>query len=69
MARFAFRYETPYRLAGLPFGVTSATTMVDVTADEFRVRFGPWLLRHPAITVTVERPEELCALLQEPSTS
>jgi hypothetical protein len=126
MARFQFRFATPYRLAGLPFGVTPTTTMVEATDDEFRVRFGPWLLRtdrgniagctvtgpysfvktagpahlsfsdsgltcatngtsgacvrfaepvraidpwgrirHPAITVTVERPDELCALLQE----
>lgn len=124
MARFPFRFTTPYRLAGLPFGVTPGTAHVEVTDTQFCVRFGPWLLvtgldnvtgceesgpysfvktagpahlsfsdrgltcatngdrglcvrfaepvpaiepwgriRHPAVTVTVERPRELRSLL------
>lgn len=127
MTRFPFRFATPYRLAGLPFGVMPASTMVEVVDDELRVRFGPWKvetsldnvtgctetgpyrfvttagparvsltdrgltcatngerglciqfgepvpgiepsgrIRHPAVTVTVERPSELAALLRRP---
>lgn len=45
MARFPFRFATPYLVAGAPFGVTPATTSVDVTDAELRVRFGPWTVR------------------------
>ena len=41
---FAFRFESSYRLAALPFGVTPRTASVSV-GDELSVRFGPWRLR------------------------
>lgn len=43
--RFAFAFTWPYRLAGLPFGVTPHTASVQVTANDLLVRFGPWRLR------------------------
>jgi hypothetical protein len=127
VTRLRFRFATPYLVAGLPFGVTPSTTVVEVTDDELRVRFGLWKLRtridnvtgctetgpfrfvktagpphlsfadrgltfatngerglcvrfdepvpgidpwgrirHPAVTLTVEHPAELAALLREP---
>jgi hypothetical protein len=47
---FAFRLEPRYRVLGLPFGVTAATTGVELDTGpdgELRVRFGPWRLRTP----------------------
>lgn len=44
--RFAFRLDPRYRVLGLPFGITAATTGVELD-DELRVRFGPWRLRTP----------------------
>ena len=49
--RFPFRFSWPYRLAGLPFGVTAKTAMVTVTATDLSVRFGPWHLRTPLANV------------------
>ena len=40
--RFKFRFTTPYRLAGLPFGVTPSTCEVRVGAGRLLARFGPW---------------------------
>jgi hypothetical protein len=40
--RFEFRFTTPYRLAGLPFGVTPSTCEVHVGAGRLLARFGPW---------------------------
>ncbi len=45
--RFPFRFDRRYRVLGLPFGVTAATTAVELDDDELRVRFGPWRLRTP----------------------
>lgn len=42
---FAFRFATPYRLAGLPFGITPANAAVQVCGDELAIRFGPWRVR------------------------
>ncbi len=42
--RFSFRFARAYRLAALPFGVTPATTFVEVTGDRLLVRFGLWRL-------------------------
>ena len=47
VAQFPFRFTTPYRIAGLPFGITPGSAAVEVTADELRIRFGPWKLRTP----------------------
>jgi hypothetical protein len=44
---FPFRFTRAYRLAGLPFGITPATTEVRVQAGELAIRFGPWRLRTP----------------------
>ena len=48
---FPFRFATPYRWAALPFGVTPSTSGVEVTADELRIRFGPWRLSTPLSNV------------------
>ena len=45
MTRFSFAFTRPYRLAGLPFGVTPSTAWVEVDGPALRVRFGPWSLR------------------------
>lgn len=44
MTRFDFAFETRYRLAGLPFGITPRTTWVDLDGRTLSVRFGPWRL-------------------------
>ena len=54
---FPFRFERCYQVAGIPFGITPATTGVRVTPSHLAVRFGPWSLRTPlsnieAITTT-----------------
>lgn len=49
---FAFRFEWSYRVAGLPFGITPATTSVTVDEHRFRVRFGPWVLDTAVDNVT-----------------
>ncbi len=49
---FPFRFTTPYRLAGLPFGVTPATATVRVGGGELAVRFGPWRVRTTLANVT-----------------
>lgn len=42
--RFDFAFDPRYRVAGLPFGITPATTSVEVGDGRLRVRFGPWRL-------------------------
>lgn len=49
---FPFRFTTPYRLAGLPFGITPATATVHVRDSELAVRFGPWKVRTALANVT-----------------
>jgi hypothetical protein len=49
---FPFRFTTPYRLAGLLFGVTPATATVRVGGGELAVRFGPWRVRTTLANVT-----------------
>lgn len=49
---FPFRFTTPYRLAGLPFGVTPATAMVQVRDGELAIRFGLWRVRTGLANVT-----------------
>lgn len=49
---FPFRFTTPYRLAGLPFGITPATATVHVRDGELAVRFGLWKLRTTLTNVT-----------------
>jgi hypothetical protein len=39
---FPFRFDRPYRLAGLLFGVTPRSAVIQVSDTELRVRFGPW---------------------------
>ena len=40
--RFEFRFTPPYRLAGLPFGVTPARCELRVGDSRLLARFGPW---------------------------
>ncbi len=49
---FPFSFTTPYRAAGLPFGVTPRTAWVRVDAEELRVRFGLWSLRTPISNIS-----------------
>ncbi|HZA16285.1 MAG TPA: hypothetical protein VE645_05215 [Pseudonocardiaceae bacterium] len=42
---FPFRFTTPYRLAGLPFGITPATAAVQVRDGDLAIRFGLWRVR------------------------
>ncbi|HEX8761710.1 MAG TPA: hypothetical protein VF734_17455 [Pseudonocardiaceae bacterium] len=42
---FSFLFTAPYRLAGLPFGITPATAAVQVGDGELAIRFGPWKVR------------------------
>ncbi|MFY9809613.1 MAG: hypothetical protein WAK86_20475 [Pseudonocardiaceae bacterium] len=48
---FSFRFTAPYRLAGLPFGITPTTATVRVADGELAVRFGPWRVRTPLANV------------------
>ncbi|GAA4147282.1 hypothetical protein [Actinomadura keratinilytica] len=41
---FPFRFSPAYRLAALPFGVTSSSAWVVVTDVALHIRFGPWRL-------------------------
>ncbi|KUI11824.1 hypothetical protein AU193_15790 [Mycobacterium sp. GA-1285] len=43
--RFEFRFTTPYRLAGLPFGIRPSTCEVRVGAGRLTARFGPWQIQ------------------------
>lgn len=49
---FPFRFETRYRIAALPFGVTPGNAMVELDDDSLRVRFGPWRLETDLANVT-----------------
>ena len=49
--RFEFRFTPLYRLAALPFGVTSSTAQVRVDSAQLHVRFGPWRVRTPLSNV------------------
>ena len=55
LARFAFRFDWRYRLAGLPFGITPARALVTVDtrggSGVLDVRFGLWTLRTPLSNV------------------
>ena len=42
MARFPFRFDLPYRIAGAPFGIAPRTTWAEVAGGTLHVRFGPW---------------------------
>ncbi len=61
--RFAFRLDPRYRVLGLPFGVTGATTGVELD-DELRVRFGPWRLRTPVANLAAVTTSGGYALLK-----
>ena len=52
---FLFRFQKPYRVAGLPFGIRSGTARVEVTGDEFIAHFGPWWVRTPLSNITSAR--------------
>lgn len=49
--QFEFRFTPLYRLAALPFGVTSSTAHVGVDATHLHIRFGPWRVRTPLSNV------------------
>jgi len=42
--RFSFSFDTPYRLAARPFGVTPQNSYIEIDDDRFTARFGPWLV-------------------------
>lgn len=41
-SRFDFRFSKPYRIGGLPFGITPSSCQVRVGAACLSARFGPW---------------------------
>ena len=43
--RFAFRFTSGYRLAGLPFGVGPSRAEAWLGPAGLRIRFGPWRVR------------------------
>jgi hypothetical protein len=43
--RFPFAFEPTFRVVERAFGVTPASTWVDVGDDRFEARFGPWRVR------------------------
>jgi hypothetical protein len=59
--RFGFRFDSGYRLAALPFGVSSSTAHVDVRSDAdgermLVARFGPWQVSTPVANVLSTTP-------------
>jgi hypothetical protein len=55
--RFEFEFESRYRVAAAPFGVTPQWSWIVVTAGRLEVRYGPWYVRTPldniaAVSVT-----------------
>jgi len=48
---YHFRFEPRYRLAGLPFGITPATTRLCVGETELQIVFGLWWLRTPLTNI------------------
>jgi hypothetical protein len=57
--RIPFDFDSTYRLVGRVFGVTPASSWVDVTDDVIEARFGPWRVltdRKNIADVTVTGP-------------
>ncbi|NHA66663.1 hypothetical protein [Phycicoccus flavus] len=50
--RFEFAFDTRYRLAALPLGITPGTAWVEVGDGRLRCRFGLWRLDTPLDNVT-----------------
>lgn len=48
---FDFSFDPIHRALGLGFGVTPATTLVEVDGGRLVVRFGPWLVSTPLANV------------------
>ena len=49
---YPFRFDTRYRLAALPFGVTPRSAHVTIADDQLEVVFGPWKLWSPLANIT-----------------
>lgn len=43
--KFLFRFTSPYRMAGLPFGVVPGTCGVVLSQGRLTAAFGPWRVR------------------------
>ena len=52
VTRFDFRFDSRYRKAARPFGVTPERAWVAVGDGELEARFGPWHVRTPLGNVT-----------------
>jgi hypothetical protein len=48
---FPFRFNPSFRLAELAFGITERNSMITVTDDLLRVRFGPWRISTPVANI------------------
>jgi len=48
---FPFRFSPAFRISELPFGVTPGNSMITVTDDALRVRFGPWQVETPLANI------------------
>lgn len=49
--RIPFLFETRYRVAGLPFGVTPSSAYLELDDDTLLVRFGPWRVETPRANI------------------
>ncbi len=45
--RFPFDFDSRYRIAARPFGVTESSAFVELDDDRFVARFGPWVVDTP----------------------
>jgi hypothetical protein len=50
--RFPFRFDPTYRRLARPFGVTPERAWVDLGAEEFEARYGPWRVRTPTSNIS-----------------
>ena len=52
LATYPFRFDSRYRILGLPFGVTPSRAEVRLGAGWLLIRLGPWVVETPLANVT-----------------
>lgn len=50
--RFAFEFDRTYRILARGFGISPASAWVEVSAEMFEARFGPWRVSTPVGNIT-----------------